>query len=85
VARFHVTAKGSTFIDKVYRINARKGGRQKDKNSKGKGSPRTFSAFPILLPRVRYDFGKEVVDILGRLLLVIGSLDIVEILYFHIW
>ena len=49
------------------------------------GLPRTFLAFLGLLPLICYDFGKEVVDILGRLLPVVCSLDIIKVLHFHIW
>jgi hypothetical protein len=87
VVRFHVTANGGTFVNKECGFNAmkRKVVSKKTKTPKGTGSPRTFLAFPELLPLVQNGCGKEVVDILGRLLLVVDSLDIIEVLQFHIW
>ena len=87
MARFHVIAKGGTFINKECRFIAmkRKVVSKKTKTPKETGLPRTFSAFLGLFPLIQNDSGKEVVDILGRLLLIVGSLDIVKVLHLYIW
>jgi len=81
VVRFHVMAKGGTFIDEEYRFNARKRNMvsKKVKTLIEQTHQEHFQHFSF----IHYNSGKEVVNILSRLLLVVWSPDIIDVLHFH--